>query len=134
MSIIFTRILLCGWLLVATITGVSAQGGDQLGAVRSAIANGSSHELAQYLAPSIEVSFDGDTQNYNATQTELVLKNFFAKNPPGKFELVHQGASPDGIPYAVGRYAGRSGNYQVFIRLKANRSTPTVDKIDFTKE
>ncbi|RYE89755.1 MAG: DUF4783 domain-containing protein [Cytophagaceae bacterium] len=133
MKSLVTNLFVCGWLLLAAASGAQAQGADQLGAVRTAIASGSSHDLAQFLAPSVELSIDGDSQNYSATQTELVLKNFFAKNSPGKFEIVHQGASPDGIPYAVGRYIGRNGTYQVFIKLKANRSTPQIDKIDFTK-
>ena len=133
MKSIITKLFVCGWLLLAATTNAPAQGGDQLSGVRLAIASGSSHDLAQYLAPSVEVGFDGDSQNMSATQTELVLKNFFAKNAPGKFEIVHQGASPDGIPYAAGRYTGRNGTYQVFIKLKANRSTPQIDKIDFTK-
>lgn len=133
MKSLFTKVFVCGWFLLAATIGAQAQGGDQIGAVRSAIANGSAHDLAQYLAPSVEVGFDGDSQNMNATQTELVLKNFFAKNAPGKFEIVHQGAGPDGTPYAVGRYTGHNGTYQVFIKLKANRSTPQIDKIDFTK-
>lgn len=134
MRIIFTKIVLCGWLLLAGVVGVQAQGGDQLSAVRSAIANGSSRELSQYLAPSVEVGLEGERQTYNATQAELVMKNFFAKNTPEKFEIVHQGASPEGIPYIVGRYAGRTGSYRVFIKLKANQSTPTIDTLDFTKE
>ena len=133
MRIIFTRLVLSGWLLAATL-GAQAQGGDQVGPVRSAIASGSAHELAQYLAPSVEVGFDGDKQTYNTTQAELVLKNFFTKNAPGKFDIVHQGASPEGIPYAVGRYSGRVGNYRVFIKLKSTRSPATIDTIDFTKE
>ena len=133
MKSLFTKVFVCGWLLLAATFGAQAQGSDQIGAVRSAIASGSSHDLAQYLAPSVEVGFDGDSQNMNATQTELVLKNFFDKNAPGKFEIVHQGAGPDGTPYAVGRYTGRNGTYQVFIKLKANRGTPQIDKMDFTK-
>lgn len=134
MRLIFTKVVLCGWLLLTALLGAQAQGGDQLSTVRSAIASGSAHDLSQYLAPSIEVGFDGDNQNYNATQTELVMKNFFTKNAPSKFEIVHQGASPEGIPYAIGRYTGKVGTYQVFIRLKANQSAPVIDKLDFTKE
>ena len=133
MKLFFTKLILFCWLLIAG-WAVQAQGSDQLVPVRSAIAGGSSRELAQYLAPSVEVGFDGDKQSYNATQTELVMRNFFAKNAPTSFEIVHQGASNDGIPYAVGRYVGRSGTYQVFIKLKANRPTPTIDTLDFTKE
>jgi hypothetical protein len=134
MRLIFTKVVLCGWLLLTALIGAQAQGGDQLSTVRSAIANGSAHDLAQFLAPSVEVGFDGDKQTYSATQTELVMKNFFAKNAPSKFEIVHQGASPEGIPYGIGRYTGKVGTYQVFIKLKANSATPSIDTIDFTKE
>ncbi len=130
----FTKVVLFGWLLLALVFTSQAQGADQLGAVRSAIASGSSRELAQYLAPSMEVGFDGDKQSYNATQTELVMKNFFTKNPPASFDIVHQGASNEGIPYAIGHYVGRNGSYQVFIKLKPKQSTPTIDTLDFTKE
>nr|GFB84285.1 hypothetical protein [Tanacetum cinerariifolium] len=112
MRLIFTKLLVCGWLVLAGTGTIQAQAGDQLSAVRSAIASGSSHDLAQYLSPSVEVGFDGDSQNMNATQTELVLKNFFAKNAAGKFDIVHQGAGPDGTPYAVGRYTGRNADFQ----------------------
>ena len=134
MKSIFTKLFLFGWLLLGAAWGARAQGSEQLAAVRSAIAGGSSRELAQYLAPSVEVGFDGEKQSYNAAQTELVMKNFFAKNAPSSFEIVHQGASNDGIPYAMGRYVSRNGTYQVFIKLKPKRSTPTIDTLDFTKE
>lgn len=134
MNRLFTKFFLLGWLLLAIGLTARAQGADQLSAVRSAIASGSSRGLAQFLAPSVEVGFDGDKQSYNATQTELVLKNFFAKNPPASVDIVHQGASNDGIPYAIAHYVGRNGNYRVFIQLKPKQPNPTIDTIDFTKE
>ena len=134
MKIILTKVFLFGWLLFAFVVSAKAQNADQLAAVRSAISSGSSRNLSQYLGPSVEVGFDGDKQSYNATQTELVMKNFFAKNPPASFDIVHQGASNDGIPYAVGHYVGKTGNYQIFIKLKPKQSTPIIDTLDFTKE
>lgn len=133
MKSLFTKVLFFGWLLLG-VWGVRAQGTDQFSVVRTAIAGGSSRDLAQYLAPSVEVSFDGESQSYNANQTELVMRTFFTKNAPSSFEIVHQGASNDGIPYAVGRYVGRSGTYQVFLKLKPKRSTPMIDTMNFTKE
>ena len=134
MKIILTKVFLLGWLLLALVVSTKAQGADQLAAVRAAISSGSSRNLAQYLGPSVEVGFDGDKQSYNATQTELVMRNFFTKNSPTSFDIVHQGASNDGIPYAVGHYVGKTGNYQIFIKLKPKQSTPTIDTLDFTKE
>ncbi|MBO2008677.1 DUF4783 domain-containing protein [Hymenobacter negativus] len=107
---------------------------DIMGAVRSALRNGSSRELSQYFAPTVEIGFEGDKQNYNSTQAELVMKDFFAKNPPSSFEFIHQGQSGEGIQYAIGRYTGRSGSYRVFVKLKPTRGAPLLDTLELTKE
>lgn len=129
----FFRTLFLGWLLLLGAGAAQAQA-DNLGVVRSAIRNGSSRELAQYLAPSIEVGFDGEKNSYNATQAEIVIKDFFAKNTPSGFEFIHQGESKEGIQYAIGRYTGRNGTYRVFVKLKPSRGAPLIDTLDFTKE
>ena len=107
---------------------------DNLSAVRSALRTGSSRELSQYLAATVEVGFDGDKQGYNATQAEIIIKDFFAKNTPSSFEFIHQGESKEGIQYAIGRYTGRNGTYRVFVKLKPSRGAPMIDTLDFTKE
>lgn len=129
----FGRILFLGWLVVVVAGAAHAQA-DNLGAVRTALRNGSSSELAQYLAPAVEVGFDGDKQGYNATQAEIVIKDFFAKTPPSNFEFIHQGESKEGIQYAIGRYTGPNGTYRVFVKLKPARGAPLIDTLDFTKE
>lgn len=128
----FLRTLVAVWLLV--FSGFMAQAQADLGPVRGALRNGSAHELAQFLAPAVEISFDGDKQNFNATQAELVLKDFFAKNGPTGFDFIHQGASDEGIQYAVGRYTSRGGIYRVYVKLKPSRGAPMIDNLDFTKE
>jgi hypothetical protein len=133
MRLYFFRTLFIAWLFLLSAAGAHAQS-DKLDAVRSALRNGSSRELAQYLAPTVEVGFDGDKQSYSATQAEFVMKNFFAKNSPSTFEFIHQGASNEGIQYAIGRYTGRGGVYRVFVKLKPSRGTPLIDTLDFTKE
>ncbi|GAB3657809.1 hypothetical protein GCM10027594_29550 [Hymenobacter agri] len=127
------RTLLLGWLFLLGAGAAQAQA-DNLGAVRAALRNGSSRELSQYFAPTIEVGFEGDRQGYNAAQAEIVIKDFFAKNAPSSFEFIHQGESKEGIQYAIGRYSGRSGTYRVFVKLKPSRSTPMIDTLEFTKE
>jgi len=129
----FFRTLLLSWLLLLSASASFAQS-DSFSAVRSALRNGSSRELSQYLAPTVEVGFDGDKQTYSATQAELVMKDFFGKNAPSSFEIIHQGSSDGKIQYAIGRYTGRNGVYRVFIKLKPPRGTPQIDTLDFTKE
>ncbi len=126
------RTLAVGWLL--TLLAFTAQAQADLGPVRDALRNGSAHDLAQYLAPAVEISFDGDKQSFSATQAELVLKDFFAKNGSTGFDFIHQGASGEGIQYAVGRYTSPAGIYRVYVKLKPSRGVPVIDNLDFTKE
>ncbi|WP_201984403.1 DUF4783 domain-containing protein [Hymenobacter rubidus] len=129
----FVRTLFLGWLFLLLASAAHAQA-DNMGAVRSALRNGSSRELSQYFAPTIEIGFDGEKNIYNSTQAEIVMKDFFSKNAPSTFELIHQGQSGEGIQYAVGRYTGRSGTYRVYVKLKPTRGAPLIDTLDFTKE
>ncbi|SFQ34475.1 DUF4783 domain-containing protein [Hymenobacter arizonensis] len=129
----FFKTLFFTWLFLSGAVAASAQA-DDLGAVGSALRSGSSRELSQYLAPTIEVGFDGDKKSYNATQAEIVVKDFFTKNTPSSFEFIHQGKSQEGIQYAIGRYTGRNGVYRVFVKLKPSKGAPQIDTLDFTKE
>ena len=76
----FCRTLFLGWLFLLC-TGAAQAQADNLGAVGSALRNGSSRELSQYFASTVEIGFD-DRQSYNSTQAELVMKDFFSKNAP----------------------------------------------------
>jgi hypothetical protein len=127
------RTLFLGWLFLLSAVAAHAQS-DNLAAVRSALRNGSSRELSQYFAPTVEIGFDGDKRGYNSTQAEIVMKDFFSKNSPSTFEFIHQGQSGEGIQYAIGRYTGHGNSYRVYVKLKPSRGTPLIDTLDFTKE
>lgn len=128
----FTQVLVLLWLTLFTLVAYAQ--GDALTAARNAIRSGSSHDLAQYFAPTVELGFDGDKQSYSATQAEFVMKDFFAKNTSNSFDYIHTGASGEGVPYAIGKYAGKGGSYRVFVKMKAVGGAPKIDTIEFTKE
>lgn len=132
MKRIFFPAFLLLWLLLSSVV-VQAQG-EAFGAVRSALRNASSRELSQYFGATVGLSFDDNRQNYSATQAEFVMKDFFAKTAPSSFEIVHQGASQSGVPYAIGKYNSKSGPYRVFIKMKNSNGALRIDTMDFTKE
>ncbi len=132
MKRILFQALVSGWLLLLSV-GAQAQG-DVFGGVSTALRSASSQELSQYFGTNVEISIDGDRQSYSATQAEFVMKDFFAKTAPANFEIVHQGASPGGIPYAVGKYKSKVGPYRVFVKMKNSNGAMSIDHIEFTKE
>jgi len=111
---------------------VQAQG-EAFGAVGGAIRSGSSKDLAQYFGASVELGFDGDKQSYSATQAEFVMKDFFSKNPPANFVFNHYVNGNEGTRLAVGKYNGKNGVYEVYVKMKPDHGTLIVDAIDFTK-
>jgi len=127
----FTQVLLFLWLTLSTLAAYAQS--DALLAARNAISNGSSRDLAQQFANTVELGFDGDKQNYSATQAEFVMKDFFAKNASSGFEYIHKGASPEGAPYAIGKYTSKSSSYRVFVKMKFFNGVIKIDTIDFTK-
>ena len=120
------------WGLLLSV-GALAQG-EAFAPIRNAIRGSSSRELAEFFAPTVELSFDGDKQSYSATQAEFVMKDFFAKNSPASFDFIHYGGSNEGTPYAVGKYAGKNSTYRMFVKMKSVGGTQKIGTIDFSKE
>jgi len=102
--------------------------------VRAALKAGSSKEIVKYLNKSTDLDFDGDNSSYGKTQAEIVLKEFFKKNPPTDFKIIHQGASKAGSPYIIGQYSFKSGSYRVLIRLKEEGTNYRVHAMSFYKD
>lgn len=99
-----------------------------------ALKTGSSKELVKYFNNIVELSFDGEKSNYSKTQAEFVLKDFFKKYPPVEFEYIHQGASKEGLKYAIGKYTYSGGSFRVYILVKQFNGNYLIDTLDFSKE
>ena len=97
--------------------------------VKTAIKMGSGKGLSNYFDSNIEITVDGKTANYSKAQGEFVVKDFFKKNPPKSFKIIHNGTSEGGLKYAIGTYLS-DNSYRVLIRMKQNK----VYNLSFTKE
>jgi len=114
--------------------GVAYSQGDVISNVRAALKAGSSKELVKNLYKTTDLDFDGDNSSFGKTQAEVVLKDFFKKNPPTDFKIIHQGASKAGSPYVIGQYSCKSGSYRVWIRLKEEGTDYRVHAMSFYKD
>lgn len=104
---------------------------DAMGGVAAAIKAGSSRDLARYFGNKVEVSIDGDNASYSQSQAEMVIRNFFSKNPPAGFGFDHQGGSENGQQYALGKYNHKGGRYNVVVKGKKVGNTFKIDTIEF---
>lgn len=101
---------------------------------RDALKAGSSKDLVRFFASSVDLKIDGESTSYSKTQAEFILKDFFRKYPPNSFEFVHQGASREGLTYAIGKYNHSDGSFRVYLLLKDINGSYLIDTMDFSDD
>lgn len=126
-------VLLISTLICLQAFGVFAQT-DVIGQVKETIKAGSAKELSKYLYQSVDVTIEGNLQSYSKTQAEFVFRDFFKQHPPSEFDIIHQGSSKGGQPFAIGQYKSGGDVYRVFMKIKATTSQQLLQEISFSKE
>lgn len=107
---------------------------DVIAQVRETLKAGSSKELAKYLHQNVDVTIEGNLQNYSKAQAEFVFRDFFKQHPPSDFSIIHQGSSKGGQPFAIGQYRSGNETFRVFIKVKATTNQQYLHEISFSKE
>src|SRR5258705_11882140 len=77
--------------------------------IGSAIRAGDSKQLASYFGNTIDLTIMNREDSYSKTQAELIVRDFFSKNPPKSFSILHKGSSKEGTLYAIGSLATTKG-------------------------
>ncbi len=106
---------------------------DSIDPVVSAIGSGSSSELARFFDSSISMNVNGQQGEYSKNQAEIVLRDFFKKNPSQGFSLVFQNENPGSLSTYIGEYASNQGMFKVFIKVSQNGSGFRIYSLDFVK-
>lgn len=107
---------------------------DVIGQVKETIKAGSAKELSKFLNQTIDVTIDDKMQSYSKAQAEFVLRDFFKQHPPNEFDIIHQGSSRGGQPFAIGQYKSASDTYRVFMKIKVVSNHQLVHEISFVRE
>ncbi|MEQ9466937.1 MAG: DUF4783 domain-containing protein [Ekhidna sp.] len=102
--------------------------------IGTAMKAGSSKELIKFCNQTVEIKINGESSNYSKAQAEVILRNFFNKNAPKNFTYIHQGASPEGLKYTIGRYTHSDGAYRVVMFIKKIGDNYLIDTLNFSQE
>jgi len=111
-----------------------AQNADAIAQVSEAIKAGSAKELTKFLNPTVDVTIEGKVENYSKAQAEFVLRDFFKAHPPSEFNIIHQGQSKGGQPFAIGQYKSQQDTYRVWMKLKAEGNQQLIQEISFVRQ
>jgi hypothetical protein len=125
-----------GMMLVSilAVNPALAQNNEVVNQIKEAIKAGSAKELSKHLNQTIDVTIDGKLQNYSKAQAEFVLRDFFKAHPPSDFNIIHQGSSKGGQPFAIGEYISGSDKYRVWMKIKTANKDQLIQEISFVKQ
>lgn len=127
-------VLLLVFVFLTFFNSGVAQQSDVIGQIKETIKAGSAKELGKYLNQTVDVMIDEKMESYSKAQAEFVLRDFFKIHPPSEFNIIHQGSSKGGQPFAIGLYKSGEDTYRVFMKIKTMDDLPRVHEIRFSKE
>ena len=118
--------------LLAMSTSIKAQE-QVMASAREAIKTGNVPKLVSQLNEPIELNLINQKNNFNKAQAEILLKDFFDKNPAKSFEYDHETTSRGGLRFTIGTYVSQNGQYRVHMLIKETEGKYRIDMIDIVK-
>jgi Domain of unknown function (DUF4783) len=102
-------------------------------AVINAISTGNSAVLAGYFNSSLELAILDKEDIYTKQQAELIMKDFFARNTPTSFTILHKGGK-EGSQYAIGNLVTPGNVYRVTILVKVKENKTLIHQLRFEND
>ncbi len=99
-----------------------ANPGDISEDIAAAFRSGEAKQVSKYMGAQVDIVIGEKEEVYSRSQAELILKDFFTKNPPKSFNVVHNGVSKNGSKFAIGKLVTGKGSFKVtwFIKKENN--------------
>jgi hypothetical protein len=89
--------------------------------IANAIRSGDARQISTFIGSNIDLTIIDKENVYSKAQAEFILKDFFSKNTPKSFVILHKGASPEGTQYAIGKLTtGNGKTFRCSFYLKNN--------------
>jgi len=99
----------------------------------TAIRTGNASALAAYFNTSLELAVLDKEDIYTKQQAELIMKDFFIRNVPASFNILHKGGK-EGSQYAIGNLETSGGSYRVTILVKLKDNKPLIHQLRFERD
>lgn len=120
--------------MLVSIVATAAYFPAVLDDISLAIRSGNAREVAKYFDTSVEVTIHNESKVYSKQQAEMVLKDFFTKNPVTSFNIIHKGSSNEGSQYGIGTLLTGGGSFRTYIYIKQKGDAFFVQEMRFEKD
>ncbi|WP_020604332.1 DUF4783 domain-containing protein [Spirosoma spitsbergense] len=124
-------------LLVWVTPGKNTVGNNISQTVVVSMRSGDASRLSTGFARTIELVIDSERVDFPAVQADhaqLILRSFFRKYPPRRFQLTYEG-SADRLRYSTGTYESNGKQFSVYVLMhQTNSQQYVINALHFRKE
>ncbi len=104
-------------LIVLTVA-LTAQA-DAIPDIVAGFNSGYSDAIAEHLNDNVELVIKNANNVFTKQQTKNILTDFFKKNPPLRFSIMHRG-DKENAQFVIGNLETTNGTYRVYFLIKKN--------------
>ena len=102
--------------------------------ISTAIKAADAKKVAEYFYSTINLEVGEVDGSYSKKQAEMILEDFFKKEPVKSFVIKHKGSSNNGSKYAIGNYKSESKEFRVYFLLKKEKNSLLLHQLQFEEE
>ncbi|MBI4945001.1 MAG: DUF4783 domain-containing protein [Bacteroidetes bacterium] len=100
--------------------------------VATAMKTGNASNVAKFFSENVDLKVPNIEKVCSKAQAELILKDFFSKNPIKSFSVIHKGTSKNGDQYAIGTYETTTGKkFRTYFLFKKEKTGLAIQQMRF---
>ncbi len=108
--------------------------GDILDNIGNAIRSGNAAAIAQYFDSNIDLTILDKESIYSKPQAQMVIQDFFIKNPVSSFNIIHRGSSAQGSSYGIGTLVAGGQVFRVYYFVKQKNEGYLIQEMRFERQ
>ncbi len=103
--------------------------------ISSAIRAGNSGLIGEFFGSTVDLTILAQEDVYSRAQAQIILRDFFVKNTPKSFSILHKGTSKDGASYAIGSLLTvQGGSLRTYCYIKQVGGRNIIQELRFEKQ
>ncbi len=120
-------------ILVSTFSTTASL--DVFDDVGNALRSGDARSISRFFGNTVDLTIVNQEEVYSKVQAEQILRDFFSKNTPRSFTIIHKGESKEGARYAIGSLVTTQGiTYRTYFYVKQQGGTSIIQELRFMQE
>jgi hypothetical protein len=113
---------------------LSMSAGDILDNIAAAISSSNAAALSKYFDNTVDITVVDKQSVYSKAQAQVVVQDFFTKNPVKHFALIHRGSSAQGSSYGIGNLVSGTQSFRVYFFVKLRSASYFIQEMRFEKQ